>query len=83
MSNTAGYLDGVILDRSPEEIEAALEDAENLDMDAEAKYLVLYDRLFSMEYPYVQKLKKLSEGPLQNSWKSSRILLHLSHLLPK
>ena len=57
LANMAGYLDGVILDRSAEEIEEALEDVENLDLDADVKYPVLYDKLFTMDYPYIQKFR--------------------------
>ena len=57
LANMAGYLYVVILDRPTEEIEEALEDVENLDMEADVKYPVLYDKLFSVDYPYVQKFK--------------------------
>lgn len=56
--STSGFLDGVNLGSEPEEAAKLLEDVENLDMDAEEKYQPLYDQLFIMDYPYVQKIRK-------------------------
>lgn len=52
------FLDGVALGRKPEELAELLEDVEGLDLEADETYQPLYDHLFSMDYPYIQKIGK-------------------------
>ena len=54
----SGFLDGVRMGRSSGAVEKVLEDVEDLDLEAVEKYQPLYDKLFMMEYPYVQKVSR-------------------------
>ena len=53
----SGFIDGVHVGREPEEARSILEEVEEIDLDAGAKYQSVYDALFTKEYPYIRKIQ--------------------------
>lgn len=66
MYSTSGFLDRVRLGKEPEEVDKLLEDAEDLDLEADEKYQPLYDQLFTKDYPFIQKIRKTCRRSFQD-----------------
>ncbi|GKF48295.1 hypothetical protein Tco_0141546 [Tanacetum coccineum] len=66
-----GWLEGVKLDRTEEEVQAILATVDNYDPECHSTFMSAFDELFTNSYPYVEKLTRsfqLPLGDLQNMW---------------
>ncbi|GKB97794.1 hypothetical protein Tco_1076579, partial [Tanacetum coccineum] len=66
-----GWLEGVKVDRTKEEAQATLADADDYDPDCQATFKSDFDKLFVKSYPYMERLVeyfRLPLGDLQNMW---------------
>lgn len=61
-----GWLWGVSLERTEEELGNILKDIDDLDLKANELYQALYDKIFSAENPYVDKIRKACYLPLSD-----------------
>lgn len=54
----SGLIYGVGLFDEPEKAAKLLEEVEGIDMEANAKYLLLYDQALSQDYPFIQNIRQ-------------------------
>ena len=64
LSYSGGFIDGVRTERKPEDAEKILQKIKRLNMEAPKLWKPEYHKLFSAEYPYVQKLAESFQLPL-------------------
>ncbi|PWA95364.1 serine/threonine-protein phosphatase 7 [Artemisia annua] len=64
LSYGAGYVEGVKVDRSDDDVKKVLARAKDLDLDSKEKFLKAYHELFTHQYPFVDKVSSAFRLPL-------------------
>ena len=64
LSYGAGYVEGVKVDRSDADVKKVLAGTKDLDLDSKEKFLKAYHELFTLQYPFVDKVSSAFHLPL-------------------